>query len=1777
MSSTDEAREAVMAIAKRNGFVKAEVWDRLESWDPDTRRELEEAIRTLSSTAAHSIKTLAKNIYGSGARFVFELLQNADDNRFTRARETGALPYFAFAVHPRHIIVECNEDGFTKNDLEAICTVGRSTKSANYGYIGAKGIGFKSVFIAAWKVHIQSGHFSFYFKHDKGDPGLGMVTPIWEDGAEELPSPLTRMTLYLHDKGDPSELEHLRSIISEQLSALQPTCLLFLRNLKQIRVTFYGEDGQLKRARQFRLGDGIDHHSVFLETVITNGRGEETTEKRHYHVTRHLARNLARSENRDLPGAENHPESSSRAEVVLAFPLTEYSQPIIERQEVFAFLPLRESPFKFLIHSDFDTTASRQDINTTSKRNTDLLKGIAAAFVTAVQEFCEHGALCYSWPEFLPGPDDTGVFWSELIEMIKTRLRATPVLRSRHRSDLRKIRDVVILPQWARDQRGEPLMDDRDRDPFLSDGYRSKFYTPLRQYGLQPMGMDMFLDLLAADLQRPDSRMKSASTNQEWHYAVAQALSTCFTKNWPASVERLKSMPLLPLRHGSWVTARDRRFYLPETKGIPIPPGVDFNVLDPAAVANAKRKQLFLLLGARKAKVARVRASVLANYQSSDAQVDIVTSKAHLDFLYLTHDPNEDPNQVRDELRQVYLHTDTRGIVRNPRDEDLYLPLGHRYGPEALLQRTAEAPGLPVLFVNTAYLVDLPYLPPPPHPTWLVWLCDFVGFRERLRLVSPAGDALSETVSYVATHRPKEFLGLLKYLWQYEGSDISSSVILKRELSGISAELLCGGEARFPGLPLHETWLPIQDLKQERWRYMKDTEPFPFLDLGETTSEEELNTQWMFLHWHLSVGKDDNLKFFLDIAFWINNASPGSPPASASQRMLDLYTMIDAKYQVATDQQSARNLIRKYFWDNITNVFIPANDRKEAQWAQVDECLWDAPACIVLKHPLLHLYGNALGTPPDQMERLAHLFRNLLSVPDASWKDITAELEHLKVNNCDDLDCIRDLYCYLNRMEVVAFAEELSQDFEDKGLILAVKNGQTGWYKTSECLWSSTTTIRGKVTLNDEYEELRDFFVDRLGVRTLTLQMVFDELLRTTPGTPVDEVKHTLWSFNALLQIEPDRPSPKRLLRARIFPVRCGDDAPVLKSTRTDFALIDREHLAEKFWGKINVLDFTLEQVRQLQPFIEWAGLQPRYLSAAVKQITSRPPEGGRTRPISVPERNLKGKAHALLRIAKMFNSPRYQADPAALYRLLRAAGVLETDGIHSALTISQNGKAIEVLEEDGDQVHIEDDPSSGLKLYVPMDETSQDVCFASSLPLRLADWLMRDPDTQIPERVCEDALVTSLTALLGARLSAVDRILDLQGIVRVDIPDESDSVGNDSSVDGNDVVNEEYSANEDAVEEDAVDEEDSLDEEDAVGEDAVEEVAAEEEAAEEDAVAEDAANEDVIDEDATSIDENEALEDDQRPETHGSIITGSPSNGGGMTPATSGFRETPTPYLGSDDLDAPVEQIVAQPTYTAAHASMSAVPLLHRAPHPHEQLPGEDRHYRRLLDRVVAAARNATLPRQGAFAMDSLRNALPRDEIISFDGLDAMSRFRSSSQLERDKKIGAAGELYAFELLSGLDPALPAWSRANWQSTIRKYTTIHPDYSDMEPWERRETADIVYEDVESVLTEWLIDCGYLDRAHWQDARPRYYIEVKTTTGPSVTPFYMSRRQFELMRAVHSDAEERSRVYMIFRVYGLESERIGMHVYLDPEYLRLDGQLVFTGEVWSVTPGSGQL
>lgn len=94
--------------------------------------------------------------------------------------------------------VQCNEVGFTAANVEALCRIGFSTKKLNRaGFIGEKGIGFKSVFKVADQVWITSGPYSFKFDATKP---LGMIAPVWEErrGDQTIRSG-TKLVLILKD------------------------------------------------------------------------------------------------------------------------------------------------------------------------------------------------------------------------------------------------------------------------------------------------------------------------------------------------------------------------------------------------------------------------------------------------------------------------------------------------------------------------------------------------------------------------------------------------------------------------------------------------------------------------------------------------------------------------------------------------------------------------------------------------------------------------------------------------------------------------------------------------------------------------------------------------------------------------------------------------------------------------------------------------------------------------------------------------------------------------------------------------------------------------------------------------------------------------------------------------------------------------------------------------------------------------------------------------------------------------------------------------------------------------------------------------------------------------------------------------------------------------------------------------------------------------------------------------------------------------------------------
>ena len=120
------------------------------------------------------------------------------------------------------------------------------------------------------------------------------------------------------------------------------------------------------------------------------------------------------------------------------------------------------------------------------------------------------------------------------------------------------------------------------------------------------------------------------------------------------------------------------------------------------------------------------------------------------------------------------------------------------------------------------------------------------------------------------------------------------------------------------------------------------------------------------------------------------------------------------------------------------------------------------------------------------------------------------------------------------------------------------------------------------------------------------------------------------------------------------------------------------------------------------------------------------------------------------------------------MYQQLRNAEVLQTDDISSSQTVTQDGKDVVAHGPKG-EAYISQ-RLSALLVYVPRERDAQEICYATSLPRKLANWLMQDPVTAATQPV-NNALVLALASLLQCRAAVVEQVLEHQGIPQVDIP----------------------------------------------------------------------------------------------------------------------------------------------------------------------------------------------------------------------------------------------------------------------------------------------------------------------------------------------------------------------------------------------------------------------
>jgi len=270
--------------------------------------------------------SISKEINHDSTHFLLEFIQNADDNLYDAKVE----PTLNFTYHREFLRVDCNEVGFSRENINAICSIGNSTKSRDQSpdTVGEKGIGFKSVFKIADRVHIASNSYQFMF--DRNEKPLGMIAPKWAPLPTDREPGYTTFILKYSPECD-------RPALRRELESLDPRILLFLHKLRRITVDFrdggHSDKRQLKRLPSQQPAGMPDWKTIPLRVNL---------QEQIYAVMDHTVDNLPPEKKRG---------NAKRSQITLAFPFDIVCGiwvPKIKPQQVYAFLPIRDYGFEVL-------------------------------------------------------------------------------------------------------------------------------------------------------------------------------------------------------------------------------------------------------------------------------------------------------------------------------------------------------------------------------------------------------------------------------------------------------------------------------------------------------------------------------------------------------------------------------------------------------------------------------------------------------------------------------------------------------------------------------------------------------------------------------------------------------------------------------------------------------------------------------------------------------------------------------------------------------------------------------------------------------------------------------------------------------------------------------------------------------------------------------------------------------------------------------------------------------------------------------------------------------------------------------------------------------------------------------------------------------------------------------------------------------------------------------------------------------------------------------------
>jgi hypothetical protein len=306
------------------------IYERFDKADSANNNDISKALNTITYQINKKPET-----------FIYELLQNADDNAVKDVNVT-------FYITEKYLLVFHNGEPFKFNNVFAICSVNAEDKSDDIDKIGFKGIGFKSVFKDNDWVFINSGEYSFRFDQSKYSVEKPwQLMPIWTPIDEDLEISLRNNERFLSENVSIALLpkDNDVKLLSKYSKTLElfndDRILLFLKKVRQVHVSL--QNKEKIHCRKNNAIWGKREYTINVNSEIKTWLNEQI-----------------RNNNQEVPIKY---QDIDKFKITYAYKADNNKVIPLVDSTLFNYLPLSISlGFPFLVNSDFIPDGDREEL-----------------------------------------------------------------------------------------------------------------------------------------------------------------------------------------------------------------------------------------------------------------------------------------------------------------------------------------------------------------------------------------------------------------------------------------------------------------------------------------------------------------------------------------------------------------------------------------------------------------------------------------------------------------------------------------------------------------------------------------------------------------------------------------------------------------------------------------------------------------------------------------------------------------------------------------------------------------------------------------------------------------------------------------------------------------------------------------------------------------------------------------------------------------------------------------------------------------------------------------------------------------------------------------------------------------------------------------------------------------------------------------------------------------------------------------------------------------------